>query len=313
MTRTLVTIALFAISLLGMSETDAQNLAQQLAEEPTEQIANDAIRFGDPRRGALAFYQPTMNCARCHEPQGDRRLGPDLAEQREVTTLHLLQSILTPSADIRKGFETAFFQMADGTTLQGILVDRTESGFILDRIEQIDKPIEIAKADVEDWKLTKQSSMPDGLVNLLADRQQFLDLVSYLVEIAAKGSTRAAELRPSGAMAILPLPEYESRIDHAGLIRSLNQEAFDRGEETYRLRCASCHGTVEAEGSMPTSLRFATGAFKNGNDPFRMYQTLTHGFGMMNPQRWMVPQQKYEVIHYIREHFFKTAQPRPTL
>ena len=40
---------------------------------------------------------------------------------------------------------------------------------------------------------------------------------------------------------------------------------------------------------MPTSLRFAEGKFKNGADPFRLYQTLTHGFGMMTPQTWMVP------------------------
>ena len=36
-----------------------------------------------------------------------------------------------------------------------------------------------------------------------------------------------------------------------------------------------------------------------------MYQTLTRGFGMMVPQMWMVPQQKYDVIHYIREAYLK--------
>ena len=29
--------------------------------------------------------------------------------------------------------------------------------------------------------------MPDGLVNLLSDRQQFLDLAKYLIEIAEQG------------------------------------------------------------------------------------------------------------------------------
>ena len=60
---------------------------------------------------------------------------------------------------------------------------------------------------------------------------------------------------------------------------------------------------------MPTSLRFAAGSFKRGSDPYAMYQTLTHGYGMMNPQRWMVPRQKYEVIHYIREHFLRPHNP----
>ena len=40
-----------------------------------------------------------------------------------------------------------------------------------------------------------------------------------------------------------------------------------------------------------------------------MYQTLTHGYGMMIAQRWMVPQQKYDVIHYVREHFLKSENP----
>ena len=39
--------------------------------------------------------------------------------------------------------------------------------------------------------------MPDGLVNLLSDRQQFLDLAKYLIEIAEGGPTRAKELRPA--------------------------------------------------------------------------------------------------------------------
>ena len=36
-----------------------------------------------------------------------------------------------------------------------------------------------------------------------------------------------------------------------------------------------------------------------------MYRTLTVGFGQMAAQTWMVPQQKYDVIHYIREAYFK--------
>jgi hypothetical protein len=58
-------------------------------------------------------------------------------------------------------------------------------------------------------------------------------------------------------------------------------------------------------GSMPTSLRFAVDKFKNGSDPYSLYQTLTHGYGMMAPQTWMVPRQKYDVIHYLRETYLK--------
>src|SRR5262249_11595251 len=71
----------------------------------------------------------------------------------------------------------------------------------------------------------------------------------------------------------------------------------------------NCHGTRDEPGSLPTSPRFASGQLKNASDPYRMYQTLTHGFGMMTPQTWMVPQQKYDVIHYIREAYLKRFNP----
>ncbi len=296
---------LFLCLAFVTSATSAQTLTDKLLAESTGQLAEDARRFGDPQRGALAFYEPTMNCARCHESQQGRQLGPALSEQRDVKLEYLVQSVLQPSVEIKQGFETALFQLVDGTQIQGVIVEQTDTTFVIDRIEQTDKPLVLARDDVEDWKLTKLSSMPEGLASQLTDRQQFLDLIAYLSAIATGGPGRAAELKPVGALATIPLPEYESRIDHAALIRGLGQASFERGAETYRLRCESCHGNASQEGSMPTSLRFVSGKFKQGNDPYTMYQTLTHGFGMMNSQRWMVPQQKYEVIHYIREAFLK--------
>src|SRR5439155_12274941 len=105
------------------------------------------------------------------------------------------------------------------------------------------------------------------------------------------------------------LPDYEQRVDHAGMIADLREPNFEHGEAIYKRVCANCHGTIEQVGSLPTSLRFASGQFKNGGDPFAMYQTLTRGFGMMTPQTWMVPQQKYDVIHYIREALVKPRNP----
>ena len=36
-----------------------------------------------------------------------------------------------------------------------------------------------------------------------------------------------------------------------------------------------------------------------------MFKTLTYGNGMMGPQTWMTPKERYAVIHYIREKFMK--------
>ena len=127
----------------------------------------------------------------------------------------------------------------------------------------------------------------------------------YLIEIRQGGTLRAKELEPAPALYAVKIPEYEAQIDHAGFIRDLNADSFKRGEAIYNRLCINCHGDHERPGSLPTSLRFAAGKFRNGSDPYTMYQTLTRGFGMMVAQTWMVPQQKYDVIHYVREAYLK--------
>ena len=307
-----VMLTLLAIHLLNGDIARGQNasLQSRLEAESVEQLAAEAARFGDPVRGALAFHLTTMNCAKCHEPNASgRRLGPDLSEKRLVEVAHLVESLLHPSAKIREGYESAIVQMGDGRTLLGILVSHDDHEVVLDQIERPEHPLRLNLSEVDQWRIATTSTMPEQLVNQLVDRNQFLDLISYLKAIADGGPAAAASLRPAGLMVLAPLPAYEARIDHRGLIQSLNEAAIQRGAETYRLKCASCHGTVDEEGSMPTSLRFASGQFKHGSDPFTMYLTLTHGYGMMNAQRWMVPQEKYDAIHYIREQILRPHNP----
>jgi hypothetical protein len=107
------------------------------------------------------------------------------------------------------------------------------------------------------------------------------------------------------------LPDYERTIDHAGLIRSWNRASLVRGGEIYRQACQSCHGDANAPGSLPTALRFGQGAFQHGHDPYTMYVTLTRGWRLMAPQPQLVPQEKYDVNHYIRETYLKENDRSP--
>ena len=105
------------------------------------------------------------------------------------------------------------------------------------------------------------------------------------------------------------LPDYEKNLDHARLISNWSEEFYHKGMITYREVCFNCHGNVEQPGSIPNSMRFWEDEFKHGADPFAMYQTLTKGFGLMAPQMQLTPQEKYEVIHFIREEFIKEHNP----
>ena len=105
------------------------------------------------------------------------------------------------------------------------------------------------------------------------------------------------------------LPAYEQTLDHARLIGDWSEEFYHRGMVTYRNNCYSCHGDPEQAGSIPNSRQFWKEPFKNGSDPYALYQTLTRGFGTMPPQVQLTPQEKYDVILFIREEFLREHNP----
>ena len=288
-----------------------QSLEAQLLSVPTTVLAGQAQQLGDPARGAIVFFQPHMACSKCHTVggQGNNGLGPDLAGLgKEVSDVALVESVLQPSKQIRQGFESLTVLTADGKTQTGLLVERTGDRLVLREVSTGEKMV-YSMSQLEQVRSNKQSIMPDGQINQLASQQQFLDLIRYLMEIRDGGPIRALELQPPPHLIAYSIPEYESHLDHAGLIGSWGDESLKRGEAIYNRVCKNCHGDRNSLGSLPTSLRFAEGKFKNGSDPLAIYHTLTKGFGQMTPQTWMVPQQKYDVIHYIRETYLRPHNP----
>ncbi|MBL7872489.1 MAG: c-type cytochrome [Cyclobacteriaceae bacterium] len=99
--------------------------------------------------------------------------------------------------------------------------------------------------------------------------------------------------------------DTEANIDHSGLIDAFNLDGYERGEMIYNSNCITCHGNEDFEGSIPMSRKFWSQPLKAGFDPFSIYQTLTKGVGSMPAQMILTPQQKYDVIVYIREKFIK--------
>jgi putative heme-binding domain-containing protein len=299
--------------LMTPSCLPAQMLEAELQRLHLTELVANARMQGDAARGAILFHQPYMACAKCHvagSNEATALLGPDLsALGNEVSDESLVESVLYPSKVIRPGFESLLVLTTEGRTISGLLAERTADALVLRDAARDGERIRISNEDIEEVKQNELSIMPAGQVNQLNSQQQFFDLMRYLIEIRDGGVDRARELRPSPALLTFTIPEYENRIDHSGLIQSWNRESYERGEAIYKRVCANCHGTHEQPGSLPTSLRFADGQFKNGSDPFSMYRTLTHGFGQMAPQTWMVPSQKYDVIHYLCEAYLKPHNP----
>lgn len=315
-----VSIVVAAGVLVGGGELHAGSLAEQLAAEERPALAAASLAAGDAARGAVVFHTAHLTCTKCHVAgEGTSPLGPNLAGPRvgpegplagAALAEHLVESLLEPSKSIRPEYRAVTILTTEGQTVSGLVARETADRIFL-RDAAAGQEIEIARDDIDERTELAASLMPVGLVNLLVDRQQFLDLVKYLDEIARGGADRAAALRPDPALLAVAGPaEYERTIDHAGFLADwaepkLAAEAFKRGEAIYGRVCANCHGTHAAPGSLPTALRFAEGKFKAGADPHAIYRTLTSGTGQMVAQSWMVPSQKYDVIHYIREAYLK--------
>ena len=100
------------------------------------------------------------------------------------------------------------------------------------------------------------------------------------------------------------------KADHAREIVDLDHFALERGKMMYESLCITCHGNQHKDGSLPTALKFHSGEFRNGSDPWSMFQTLDKGYGQMIAQPQYSIKDKYALIHYIREGLVKPNNPK---
>ena len=103
--------------------------------------------------------------------------------------------------------------------------------------------------------------------------------------LSAASAVAGAEAPPAA------VPD-EANVDHAAIIQSWKDAALARGEKLYTTVCITCHGTPENAGSLPNSRAFWKEPFRNGNDPFSIFQTITKGVGQMPPWPKLNPQQR---------------------
>ncbi len=209
----------------------AQSLTETLIAETPTALAAAARQDGNIVRGAILFHQGNINCAKCHRPKAEAdRIGPDLSRlDQESTDAYLVESILEPSRVIKKGFETATVLTLNGKIFNGLVVKQDAETIILRDSQNVDALITIARNEIEELRPGTKSSMPDGLANELKNRQQFLDLVRYVIDIRERGPTPES-------VADLPVVRRELNPELIGL--TLINE----------LNCSACHesGTTQS-------------------------------------------------------------------
>lgn len=224
------------VSLLVLPcTTHGQTLTQELQQESAESLVLEAREAGSIIRGAILFHQGNINCANCHKPAVEKdRKGPDLAGLgKEVTDASLVDSILDPSKSITKGYETLNVLTDDGRMISGLVVSQDDSTVVLRDSQDVDKLHRISRTDIDEMKTGKVSVMPNGLADQMTGRQQFLDLLRYVIDLKERGPTKKAAAEQS-----TPARKLTAALSGAVLIRERN--------------CAACHESSTVD-SLPAA------------------------------------------------------------
>lgn len=142
---------------------------------------------GNPAHGAEVFRNIRgANCIGCHIVNGEgRRIGPELSEvASKYTRAQLAESVLYPSKQLLDGYEQSLLTLKSGERVIGIVMNEDAEKLTVAKSDG--STLAISAADVTKKTKSKNSLMPDGLVNPISD-QDFFDLISYLETLKKKG------------------------------------------------------------------------------------------------------------------------------
>ena len=160
-------------------------LENELLAANSADLAKLAMERGDFERGKKVFYESAAACFACHNPPAGAAaaLGPNLADLKTVLTpQELVDSVLRPSKRIDKGFAQVSVVTVDGKILTGIRVSENDDELVLRNLAQTE-PIKIPSDDIDDVLQSRTSIMPAGLAKQLKTRQDFDDLMKYVIEV----------------------------------------------------------------------------------------------------------------------------------
>ena len=116
-------------------------------------------------------------CSACHQLFGEGgKIGPDITGSNRANLDYLLENILDPSSIVGKDYRMTVISTNDGRVISGLIQKETDSAVT---IRTINDTVIVAKADIDERKLSELSLMPEGQLNQLTPDEQ-RDLIAYL-------------------------------------------------------------------------------------------------------------------------------------
>ena len=137
-------------------------------------LTSARLKSGNRERGMKIFEE---HCAACHIMYGrGGKLGPDLTGSDRKNINYLLENILAPSASVAQNYQVTVIVLEDGRFLSGVIVNENQRTLAL---QTKDSLMTIDLTTIDERRKTKDSLMPNGILNPLTD-EQVTDLFSFL-------------------------------------------------------------------------------------------------------------------------------------
>ena len=154
-------------------KSSADRIAQIKAWEKT--LNRSVLLEADLMNGRNIFRK---NCSACHRLFGDgRSIGPELTGANRRNLHYLISNVVDPSAAVPADFRLATVVTANGRVITGAISQRSELGLT---IQTATESVRVAAQDVDVVKVSKQSMMPDGLLDKLTENQT-RDLFAWMM------------------------------------------------------------------------------------------------------------------------------------
>lgn len=241
---------------------------------------------GDVQKGQAVFQK---HCSQCHQLQGvGHAVGPDLASIGNRTPPYLLAEILDPNRSIDNRFVEYLALTKAGVLYNGLLASESSNSITLR--SQLGKEQVLLRSDIDEWKSTGKSLMPEGLEKDI-NKQDMTDLLAYLAQ-PNLGRSPEADLNAIAKQLLddpMPGPQKSALLQKhlhqaPALVVALTKDLSNDSKEEYRRIPWIWRVAIGAARQNQTEVlhQLLLASLPKGNEPLRDWQAVVIGGGIIN-------------------------------
>ena len=139
-----------------------------------KQLTPESLRRADRSAGRATFQKSCANCHRLFDAGGN--IGPEITGAQRMNLDYLLENLVDPSAALAKDYQMQTIETLAGRVITGLVVAENAAAVT---IQTVNEKIIVPAAEIETRTTSRQSMMPDGMLQTLST-EQVRDLIAYL-------------------------------------------------------------------------------------------------------------------------------------